>query len=284
MSISAVWQEALIFFAQNPISHSLLFRFRSAEEKEHEVAFYSVIDHLKEEKDRLVLLCCEENCNEKEYVLCPRLGLRIIYGYNPNKSVYMVFEAGHIPDKINTKLMATDETVDFIIHNINNYPEIRRCLGKDGVELAERIRTVSIAKRRWLIGISDSIIVFEKKLGSQSRVIICGYETAVIIDVVRIRTDYNGTETLEGFAQRLYAIKPNINVYCVETRHEVFEKFSKLSFINVYTNPNEIENNDITAKITKSHSSVSAKISDHFTTCKKLDEYFPFMQFLQKIR
>lgn len=244
---------------------------------EHEVAFYSVIDHLKEEKDRFVLLCCEENCNEKEYVLCPRLGLRIIYGYKPNKSVYMAFEAGHIPDKINTKLMATDETVDFIIHNINNYPEIRRCLGKDGVELAERIRTVSIAKRRWLIGISDSIIVFEKKLGSQSRVIICDYETAVIIDVVRIRTDYNGTETLEDFVKRLYSVNPDISIYCVDTRGEVSEKFSNFGFINVYMDLDEIEDEATRTIILKSQRSLFAKIAKRQWSCTELDKCFPFV-------
>lgn len=189
----------------------------------------------------------------------------------------MAFEAGHIPDKINVKLMATDETVDFIIHNINNYPEIRRCLGKDGVELAERIRTVSIAKRRWLIGISDSIIVFEKKLGSQSRVIICDYETAVIIDVVRIRTDYNGTETLESFIQRLYVIKPDINIYCVETRREVSEKFGRYGFINTYNDLNEIDDKEIRTMIIKSQRSLFAKIAKRQWSCTELDKCFPFV-------
>ena len=242
---------------------------------EHEVA-------LKQNWQKIIDCCGEDYIGEKVKILAKRRDED--YDCKPDVSVYKLFPANALPYYVSEEYMATKSAVSFILRHINNYAEIRTELGRGGVELAERIRTAAVAKKRKLSGELKSIVVSEIKLGSQSRVIICDYETAVIIDVVRIRTDYDGTETLEGFAQRLYAIKPNINVYCVETRHEVFEKFSKLGFINVYTNPNEIENNDITAKITKSHSSVSAKISDHFTTCKKLDKYFPFMQFLQKIR
>lgn len=242
---------------------------------EHDVAYYSVSPFLEEEKDRFVLYCCEKNGKAKEYILCPRPS--IIFGYKPGKSAYLIYESGHIPDKINTEYMATDDAMDMITQNINNLPEIRRRLGRDGVMLAEKIRTAAVAEKRRLSDISNSIVVSEVKRGEQTRVVIWDFESKKIIDAVRIRTDYNGTETLEGFIKRLKAVSPNINIYCIKTSHEVLEKFSRYGFINVFANLDEINDDSTRAKVIKSRNSVIMRIKKRFNSCKELDRCFPFV-------
>lgn len=236
---------------------------------EHEVALFN------RNWQKIIDCCGEDYIGEKVKILAKRRDED--YDCKPDVSVYKLFPANALPYYVSEEYMATKSAVDFIYRHINDYTEIRTELGRGGVELAEKIRIAAIEKRRSLSGISNSIVVSEFKPLSQTRVVIWDYDSSEIIDVVRIRSDYKGTETLEDFVKRLYAVSPLINIYCVETRREVSEKFGRYGFINTYNDLNEIDDKEIRTKIIKSQRSLFAKIAKRQWSCTELDKCFPFV-------
>lgn len=235
---------------------------------EHEVA-------LKQNWQKIIDCCGEDYIGEKVKILAKRRDED--YDCKPDVSVYKLFPANALPYYVSEEYMATYAAIDTIIDNINSYSKIKKDLGRDGIELAEKIRTAAVEKRRSLSGISNSIVVSEIEHDSQTRVVIWDYDSSEIIDVVRIRSDYKGTETLEDFVKRLYAVSPLINIYCIETRREVSEKFGRYGFINTYNDLNEIDDKEIRTMIIKSQRSLFAKIAKRQWSCKELDKCFPFV-------
>ena len=252
---------------------------------EHDVAYYSVSPFLEEEKDRFVLYCCEKNGKAKEYILCPRPSC--IFGYKPGKSAYLIYESGHIPDKINTEYMTTDDAMDIITQNINNLPEIRRRLGRDGVELAEKIRKEAVDILRKKEDVPKHIVVNDISIGKQTRQMIWDLDSKSILDVVKLRRRSDGDYTLEMYLKKLKTIAlrdkelvcindiTGIEIYVI-SKNEVLKKFESFGFINVY-DKNGVDSS-IISHIKSGYANIIKAIGrKRISSCKELDYSFPFL-------
>ena len=255
------------------VTHAL--HVRNAE-TEREVAYF-IFDDIEEREDCIIIYCCKKACNDTQKVLC--LKPDELYEHNSDKSVYKLYEANNVPELVDKRYMATKAAMRVIYDNMADDAEIYEALGRDGVELAEKIRKEGIERCRSIKDIPKKIVVSEICFGKDLRLIIWDLFDHKILDVVTVRNRKDDRETLERFIKRLISKLEDYNsiyIYINSSIMEIGSKFSEKDFPAVFSK-DEIDTFNM-RKIKSFEANIAKEIKfKRITSCYELDLAFPFL-------
>lgn len=246
---------------------------------------YFVFDDIEEREDCIIIYCCEKACNDTQKVLC--LKPDELYEHNSDKSVYKLYDKNNVPELVDKRYMATKAAMRVIYHNVANDAEIYEALGRDGVELAEKIRKEAVDILRKKEDVPKHIVVNDISIGKQTRQMIWDLDSKSILDVVKLRRRSDDDYTLEMYLKKLKTIAlrdkelvcindiTGIEIYVI-SKNEVLKKFESFGFINVY-DKNGVDSS-IISHIKSGYANIIKAIGrKRISSCKELDYSFPFL-------